>query len=155
MDDRLSLCQERRKMIKKRYADAERLVTDTKELEITDAGEVLIYRGDKWYGEVSVCLEGKEEEFEELKPAIAYAAENLYKMDQIAQRYSALHGDSRFASGYEAAYICFGAPGEIRVRYYGMQENTEFDVVFWRAGGGFLLKSFGMRKNIPPGWDRG
>lgn len=47
-------------MIQKRYTDTEKLITDIDKLELTDAGEVLLYCGDKWYSEVTVSLEGKK-----------------------------------------------------------------------------------------------
>lgn len=141
-------------MIQKRYTDTAKLITNIDKLKLTDAGEVLIYCGDKWYGEVTVNLEGKEEKFEELKPAIVYIAENLWKIDLIAQKYSNLRGDSKFAYSYEMVYICLNTLDEISVRYYGMQMNSEFDVIFRRVNDEFLLKSFGTRKNIPPDWNR-
>lgn len=142
-------------MVKKRYTDTAKLITNIDKLELTDAGEVLIYRGDKWYGEVTVNLEGKEEKFEELKPVIAYVAKNLCKIDLIAQRYDTLYGDGKLVYSCEMAYICLNALDEIRVRYYGMQVNTEFDVVFQYVNDEFLLKSFGMRENIPIDWNSG
>lgn len=141
-------------MIRKRYVDTAKLITDIEKFELTSAGEILIYCGDKWYDEVTVNLEGQEEKFEEVKSVIAYIAKNLYKIDLIAQRYDTLYGDGKFASSYEIGYICLNALNEISVRYYGMKVNTEFDVIFQYINDEFLLKSFGMRKNIPLDWDR-
>lgn len=141
-------------MIQTRYTDTTKLITDIEKLELTDTGEVLIYCGDKWYSEVTINLEGKEEKFEELKAAIVHVAKNLYKIDLIAQKYNALYGAGNFVYDYEAAYICFNTLDEISVRYYGMQENTEFDVVFQCVSDEFLLTSFGMRENISPDWNR-
>ena len=59
-------------MIRKRYVDTAKLITDIEKFELTGAGEILIYCGDKWYDEVTVNLEGQEEKFEELKSIIAY-----------------------------------------------------------------------------------
>lgn len=141
-------------MIRKRYVDTTKLITDIEKLELTSAGEILIYCGDKWYDEVTVNLEVQEEKFEELKSVIACIAKNLYKIDLIAQRYNTLYGDGKFVSSYEIGYICLNALDEISVRYYGMEVNTEFDVIFQYINDEFLLKSFGMRKNIPLDWDR-
>lgn len=140
--------------MQKRYTDTAKLITNIDKLELTDAGEVLIYCGDKWYDEVTVNLKGKEEKFEELKPVIAYLAKNLCKIDLIAQRYDTLYEDGNFANSCEVAYICLNTLDEISVRYYGTQVNTEFDVVFQCVNDEFLLKSFGMRKNIPLDWNR-
>ncbi len=134
-------------MIQKRYTDTTKLITNIDNLRLTDAGEVLIYCGDKWYSEVTINLEGKKEKFEELKPMIVYIAKSLWKIDLITQKYNTLHEDGKFTYNYEVAYICFNTLDEICVRYYGIQMNTEFDVVFQCVNDEFLLKSFGMRTN--------
>lgn len=139
-------------MIYERYKDTEKLIVDANELKLADDALVLIYHEDKWYDDVFVDLEGQDVSFEKLKPFIIFAAKNLAEMDVIAQKYSALHGDSRFVDDYEAAYIYLDVPDRIRLRYYGMTQNTEYDVVFQYINGEFTLKSFGMKKDIPPDW---
>ena len=142
-------------MIKKRYIDTMKLITNIDNLTLTDEGDVLIYCGDEWYIEVSVDLHGKEERFEQLKPMIVYLAKNLCNIDMIAQKYSALDDkDDEFVYNYEIAYIDISALDEISVTYYGMRVNTQFEVVFQCVDNQFLLKSFGTRKNIPLDWDK-
>lgn len=141
-------------MIQKRYADADKLITDIDKLELTDEREVLIYHNDKFYDDVSVILDDDKENFERIKPFIAFAAENLWKLDMIAQRYNDIYENGSFAQSYEAAYVTLKAPNEVSVGYYGMRENTEFDVVFRYEEDKFVLKSFGMRKNISADWDK-
>ena len=142
-------------MIVKRYNDKNNLVTDVNELQLSATAEVVIYREDEWYGDVLFDLEGKKERFKELKPLIVFIAENLCEMDSIVQKYSALHdGDDRFADGYVVAYICFHEPDLIYLTYYGTYENTEFDVVFQYRDNRFILKSFGMIKDIRADWDQ-
>lgn len=138
-------------LIHERYADNLKLVVDANELKLIDETQVLIYFGDKRYNEVTVDLEEEVSKFEELRPYIIFIAKNLCTMDCIAQKYS---GDSKFAYMYEVAYICFDVLDIISLRYYGMNENTEFDVVFQYLNGDFILKSFGMVKNIPLNWDK-
>lgn len=138
-------------MIHERYTDNSKLVMDINELKLTEDALVLIYYGDKRYDEVTVDLEGEESRYEELKPYIIFVAKNLCKMDCIAQKYSR---DSEFAHRYEVAYIRLNVKDIISLRYYGMIENTEFDVVFQYVNGDFILKSFGMVKNIPLNWDK-
>lgn len=141
-------------MIRKRYTDSSKLIVDVNELKLTKQDTVLIYCEDESHDEIAVNLGAQAEKFEELKPYIIFIAKNLCKMDSIAQRYTALHGNSSFADDYEIAYICLDAPDKIRLGYYGINENTEFDVVFQHINGDFILKSFGMVKDIPPDWDR-
>lgn len=142
-------------MICKRYADSLNLIDDVNELELINETQVLIYREDKWHDEIVIDLEEQATKFEELKFYIVFIAQNLWKMDSIAQKYSALHdGDSRFADGYEVAYILLDTSDRIKLRYYGTNENTEFDVVFQHINGELILKSFGMIENIPLDWNR-
>ena len=141
-------------MLKKRYADFDKLITDIDELKLTNSEEVLIYHNDKFYDDVFVYLDGNKENFEKLKPYIAFLAENLWKLDMIAQKYDDIYNNSNLAQSYEAAYIMLKNPDEISVGYFGMRENTEFDAVFKCEEDKFILKSFGMRKNIPADWDK-
>lgn len=139
-------------MIHKRYKDTDKMVVDVDELKLSDDALVLIYHEDKWYDDVFIDLEGQAVSFEKLKPYIIFAAKNLAEMDAIAQKYSALHGDGRFVDGYEVAYVFLDAPDRIRLRYCGITQNTEFDVVFQYMNDEFSLKSFGMKKDIPSDW---
>ena len=44
-------------MIRKRYVDTAKLITDIEKFELTGAGEILIYCGDNYYDEFTVNLE--------------------------------------------------------------------------------------------------
>lgn len=136
-------------MAHKRYNDENRLITDRNQLQLTNGTEVVIYREDAFHEDIVVELEGQADQFEELKPLIAFAAANLCEMDCVAQEYD---GDEQFAEHYEAAYVCLDAPDRIRITYFGACENTEFDVVFQRENSDLVLKSFGMVKDIAPDW---
>lgn len=137
-------------MIYKRYNDESKLITNTDEFQLINETEVLIYREDQWYGEVIVDLGSQADKFDELKPFIRLVAENLCKMDCIAQKYN---GDNKFAENYAIAYICLDVPDTIKLTYFGTFVNTEFDVVFQYTNGKLILKSFGTVKNIPLDWD--
>lgn len=138
-------------MIHKRYNDKSKMITDINKLQITNETEVIIYDGDKFYNEVVVSLKGQVDKFDELKPFIGFVAENLSKMDCIAQKYD---GHDKFDENYAIAYVCLNAPDIIKLTYFGMIMNTEFDVVFQCLNGELVLKSFGTVKNIPSNWDR-
>ncbi len=109
----------------------------------------MIYREDRHHEEIVVDLGGQEEQFEELKTLIAFAAGNLCKMDRIAQEYNK---DKQFADHYEVAYLRLDTPDTIRITYFGVCENTEFDVVFQVADGDLILRSFGTIKDIASDW---
>jgi len=138
-------------LIHKRYNNKSKLIADANNLQLTNGTEVMIYREDQWHDDVVVDLEEQAEKFEELKQLIVFVAENLCKMDCIAQKYD---GDDKFAYGYAVAYVCIDMPDRIKLTYYGMTVNTEFDVVFQHINGEFILKSFGMVKDISPNWDK-
>lgn len=96
-------------------------------------------------------LHGQAEIFEELKPMIIFVAENLCTMDGIAQKYD---DDDTFVDSYSIAYVYIDMPDRIKLTYYGSIENTEFDVVFQYTNSEFVLKSFGLKKDIQPDWDK-
>lgn len=135
-----SINTEENDVVYKRYNDDKRLITDKDKLQLTNETEVIIYREDAFHEDVVVDLQGQEGRFEELKAQILYAAANLCQMDCIAQEYDT---DAQFADHYEVAYIRLDAPDTIRMTYFGVCENTEFDVVFLRTDKGLVLKSFG------------
>lgn len=141
-------------MIQERYNDKSKLITDVNKFQLTNETEVVIYQEDERHNDVAVDLEGQAERFEELKPLIKLVAENLCKMDCIAQKYDK---SDDFTDNFEAAYIYFDSdmPDKIILTYDGTTVNTEFDVVFQYTEGAFLLKSFGMVKDIPADWDSG
>lgn len=136
-------------MIHERYNEKAYLIADADELKLSNETEVVIYRETRWCDEIAVNLEGQEDRFEELKPLIVFAAENLCKMDCIAQKYDK---DDKFYENYAVAYICLDIPDRIILTYYGTDVNTEFDVVFEHKGDELILKSFGTTKDISPDW---
>lgn len=129
-----------------RYTDKSKLITDVNELRIINDTEVLICEESLFYREVVVELKKDSvDRFEELKPFIKFIAENLYKMDEIAKNYEK---DDKFVYEYELATVHIDAFEKIRLTYYGMSENTEFDVVFEVNNGNFLLRKFGLKDII-------
>ena len=126
-------------MLRKRYYDKKQLITDESELRLTGDAEVMICREDKWYNEIVVDLSGQTDQFEELKPFIVSVAENLCKMDYLAQQYE--YGrESKFADHYEVAYISLDMPDKIILTYHGIVENTEFEVAFRYINGEFYSR---------------
>ncbi|MCI8409458.1 MAG: hypothetical protein HFJ09_09360 [Lachnospiraceae bacterium] len=138
-------------MIHNRYNNKSKLITNINEFQLTNETEVIIYREEQYYDEIVVDLERQVDKFDELKPFIGFVAENLSKMDCIAQKYD---GDDKFAENYAIAHICLDAPDTIKLTYFGTFVNTEFDVVFQCLNGELVLKSFGLTKNIPSDWNK-
>lgn len=143
-------------MIRSRYADRSKIITDEKKLQLTDETQVMIFRGDEIYSEVVVDLEERAAEFEKLKSLIVFIAGSLDEMDRIAQKYAE---DSHFTEHYEAVIVYLDGHDRLRLEYWGMIENTVFDVIFQynieETENGLILKAFGMQKDIPPDWDKG
>jgi hypothetical protein len=145
-------------LVYKRYTDRSKLI-DCSQLKFSGESQIRIYDGDDWFGEVTVYLNRAREALEESKKRIAFAAENLWKMDYTIQKYDeSKNGGSHFADSYEAAYLCFEGQDRITLTYYGITENTEFDAVFCHAEGRLVLKSLGLEKQIAyeldlPGFD--
>ena len=141
-------------MIQRRYTEQKELIQHADELELTGGRSVLLYRGNQWLEEVSVDLGREADRFEALRPYLLKIGAALSGLDASVQKYSALYGgDSRFSEHYYVADMGLEGDGVLRLTYFGSVENTEFDVCFQDMGDRFLLRSYGMKKEIPPDWE--
>lgn len=132
-----------------RYDDIEKFITDPDKLQMTNGSEVYISCEEDF--DIVVDLQGHTDEFEQLKPYIAFIAWNVCDLDNIAQKFDKLHsGSGQFP--YSVAVIFIDDPFVI-FEYWGTEENTQFDVVFEHSEGKFMLKSFGTVLNISPDWE--
>lgn len=99
-----------------------------------------------------VDFEGHTEEFESLKPFIAFIAQNLCELDNIAQKFNRMHsGESRFPFDLEIVFI---DGSYVILEYWGTEVNTQFDVVFEYSKDKLTLKKFGMIQDIPAEWEQ-
>lgn len=79
--------------------------------------------------------------------------DHIYELDNIAQKYISIKRHiNNFP--YDLSNIYIDGPEDIRLEYWGCIENTEFDVGFKWIKNKFVLKSFGMIKDIPEDWDK-
>ena len=132
-----------------RYYNIEKFITDPDKLQITNGSEVYVSSEDNF--DIVVDLQDRAEDFEQLKPFIAFVAQSVCELDNTAQKFDKLHsGSSQFP--YIVAIIFIDDP-YIIFRYWGTEENTEFDVVFEHSEGKFTLKSFGTISDIPSNWE--
>ena len=129
-------------MLHKRYTDNTKLISNADELQLTNQTEVVIYRKDKWQDEIIVDLEEQAENFEQLKPYIAYIAQNLSNMDCMVQKYSK---EPKFAFDFILAYVYMDLSNHIILEYWGTTVNTTFQVIFEQANGKFHLKKCGTK----------
>lgn len=132
-----------------RYGDIEKFITDPDKLQITNDSEVYISSEDNY--DIVFDLQGHSEEFEQLKPFITFVARSVCELDNMAQKFDKLYsGNSQF--NYIVAIIFIDNP-YIIFRYWGTEENTEFDVVFEHSKDKFILKSFGTIFDISSNWE--
>ncbi|NBI67522.1 hypothetical protein D1646_12015 [Pseudoflavonifractor sp. 60] len=132
-----------------RYGDLSKFVTDPDRLELTRDG--LVYLSAEEDYDIAADLSGQEEKFIALRPQLASTARNLGRLDDLVQRchQEQSGGGRRFPYSLEFVYL--DKPYLI-LEYWGMIENTTFDVVFRQEDGKFIMESFGMRNNLPPDW---
>lgn len=133
-----------------RYDNIEKFIINPDELQLVHNSEVYISREEDY--DIVVSLRGHIEEFEQLKPLIAFVAKNINQLDLIAQKFDRLYSkSSRFP--YVIACI-FLDSSNIILEYWGTEENTQFDVIFTYQEEKFILKSFGMLSKIPSDWEQ-
>lgn len=133
-----------------RYYDIKKFITDPEKLQIVNGSEVYISSEEDY--DIVVDLKGHKEEFESLKPFIAFVARNICELDNTAQKFDKLHsGESRFPFDLELVFIDVS---HVILEYWGTEVNTQFDVVFEYRKGKFTLKKFGMIQDIPADWEQ-
>lgn len=134
-----------------RYGDIKKFITDANELKIVNGSEVYISSEENY--DIVVDLDRRSDQFEKLKPFIAFAAENICRLDNIVQKFDRT---SYHTTGfpYDLAAVSLDEPDIIRLTYWGTRENTVFDVVFEQKDSEFILKSFGMQDDIPADWEK-
>ena len=133
-----------------RYHDIKKFVTDPEKLQIVNGSEVYISSEEDY--DIVVDLKEHKEEFESLKPFIAFIARNICELDNTAQKFNRLHsGESRFPFDLELVFIDVS---HVILEYWGTEVNTQFDVVFEYSKDKFTLKKFGMIQDIPADWEK-
>lgn len=133
-----------------RYHNIKKFVTDLEKLQIVNGSEVYISSEEDY--DIVVDLKEHKEEFESLKPFIAFIARNICELDNTAQKFNRLHsGESRFPFDLELIFIDVS---HVILEYWGTEVNTQFDVVFEYSKDKFTLKKFGMIQDIPADWEQ-
>lgn len=132
------------------YHDIKKFVTDPEKLQIVNGSEVYISSEEDY--DIVVDLKEHKEEFESLKPFIAFIARNICELDNTAQKFNRLHsGESRFPFDLELIFIDVS---HVILEYWGTEVNTQFGVVFEYSKDKFTLKKFGMIQDIPADWEQ-
>ena len=133
-----------------RYHEIKKFVTDPEKLQIVNGSEVYISSEEDY--DIVVELKEHKEEFESLKPFIAFIARNICELDNTAQKFNRLHnGESRFPFDLELIFIDVS---HVILEYWGTEVNTQFGVVFEYGKDKFTLKKFGMIQDIPADWEQ-
>ena len=133
-----------------RYQDIDKFITDVNELRMDKDGGVYI-SSEEDYG-IMVDLEEQMDKFEELKSQIVFAAEHIGELDNMVQRYSRKRWNETLEDYVALIYI--DEPNIVTLEYWGARVNTQYLVEFEYTDNQFVLKSFGMNKDIPADWDK-
>lgn len=123
-------------------------------LRIRSGEDIIIFGADKWYEDIILCLEDEEEWTDEMKLFAYFISQNFYQMDNIAAEYNAHYGDRKFVDDFQLAIIYINSKSQIRLEYWGIKDNTQFDICFEYISERFILKSFGLEKDIPFDWNK-
>lgn len=72
-----------------RYADMEKFITDPDKLQIVNGSEV--YISSEYDYDIAVDLQGRVEDFEQLKPFIILVAKSICELDNTVQKFEYQH----------------------------------------------------------------
>ena len=142
-----------------RYADMEKFITDPDKLQIVNGSEV--YISSEYDYDIAVDLQGRVEEFEQLKPFIVFVAKSICELDNTVQKFEYQHNwialsPSILLSGppfyYDIETVFINDP-YIILKYWGTEEDRDFDVVFEFKNGKFVLRNFDTVRDIPEDWE--
>lgn len=136
-----------------RYSDPKKFITDPARLRLTRTGEVALSPEEDY--DIVADLEGREGEFEALRPRLAQLAGRLRELDNMTQRFNRLVLKKGWRFPYDLAVVTLRGP-ETVLEYWGREENTTFRVTFREGEEGYVLTAFGILppERIPPDWDK-
>ena len=135
-----------------RYGDRSKFVTEERQIEIFDECYIPI-SGETDY-DMAVYLEKGVAENGDIKKYILALIEHICELDNITQKYNSIRFPQEQDFPYELVNIHIERLEDIRLEYWGCIENTQFDVGFKWVQNRFILKSFGLIKDIPEDWDK-
>ena len=138
-----------------RYADMEKFITDPDKLQIVNGSEV--YISSEYDYDIAVDLQGRVEDFEQLKPFIILVAKSICELDNTVQKFVYQHNwialsplillsEPPFYYDIETVFI---NDPYIILKYWGTEEDRDFDVVFEFKNGKFVLRNFDTVRDIP------
>ena len=138
-----------------RYADMEKFITDPDKLQIVNGSEV--YISSEYDYDIAVDLPGRVEDFEQLKPFIILVAKSICELDNTVQKFEYQHNwialsplillsEPPFYYDIETVFI---NDPYIILKYWGTEEDRDFDVVFEFKNGKFVLRNFDTVRDIP------
>ncbi len=138
-----------------RYADMEKFITDPDKLQIVNGSEV--YISSEYDYDIAVDLQGRVEDFEQLKPFIILVAKSICELDNTVQKFEYQHNwialsplillsEPPFYYDIETVFI---NDPYIILKYWGTEEDRDFDVVFEFKNGKFVLRNFDTVRDIP------
>ena len=136
-----------------RYSAPGRFITDPAKLRLTKTGEVYLSPAEDY--DIAADLEGREGEFESLRPRLVRLARELCGLDNMVQRFNRLVLKKGWRFPYDLAVVTLRGP-EVVLEYWGREENTTFRVTFQEGEKGYALTGFGILppERIPPDWDK-
>ena len=126
-----------------RYSAPGRFITDPAKLRLTKTGEVYLSPAEDY--DIAADLEGREGEFESLRPRLVRLARELCGLDNMVQRFNRLVLKKGWRFPYDLAVVTLRGP-EVVLEYWGREGEK-----------GYALTGFGILppERIPPDWDKG
>lgn len=135
-----------------RYGDRSKFIEDESEIKIYEECYIPI-SGEEDY-DMAIYLEKGATEIDDIRKYILSLIEHICELDNIIQKYNSIRFPQERDFPYILVNIHIDGLDDIRLEYWGCIENTQFYVGFKWVQNRFILKSFGMIKDIPEDWDK-
>lgn len=135
-----------------RYSDKSKFIADESRIEFYEDCYIRISDEDDY--DMEIVLTKGARDIADIKKYIISLIGYICELDNMAQKYLSIQHPALDQFPYDLANIYIDGPEDIRLGYYGIIENTEFDVGFKFVENRFVLRSYGMTKDIPEDWDK-
>lgn len=132
--------------------DRSMFIADEREIKIYGECYVSIFKEGDY--EIGIFLGKGALEIDDIKKYIMSLIEHICELDNIVQKYNSIRYPQEHDFPFELNCIQIDGPKDIRFQYDCYLYNTSFDVGFKWIENQFVLKSFGMVKDIPEDWDK-
>ena len=134
-----------------RYGDRSKFIEEESEIKIWDECYITISCEEDY--DMAIYLEKGATEIDDIRKYTLSLVEYICELDNTVQKYNSIRFPEEHDFPYELVNIHIDRFEDLRLEYWGC-ENTQFYASFKWVQKRFILKTFGLIKDIPEDWDK-